>query len=89
MAGTGLTYGQLDEYIDRCTKVVDQLAGWVLRTAYAFDRLPDVSLHYVDEYIEALVIGLNRKKRVKEEQRATNLRRMQELLQDRGPEPHE
>jgi hypothetical protein len=47
--GAGLTYGQLDEYIDRCTEAVDRLSGFVLRTAFAFDDLPRVSQRYVDE----------------------------------------
>jgi hypothetical protein len=56
--GTGLTYGQLDEYIDAGTYAIDRLAHVVLRTAYAFDDLPAMSQRYVDEYIEALVLGL-------------------------------
>jgi len=85
----GLTYGQLHEYIDRCTEAVDKLSGLVLRTAFAFDDLPRISQKYADAYIEALVIGLNRQKELETERRAENFRRTRELLEEGGdtPEP--
>jgi len=86
ITGVGLTYGQLDEYIDRCTEAVDHLCGYVLRAAFAFEDLPRVSERYALEYIEALIIGLNRQKELDAERRAENLRRMQELLEGGGPQ---
>jgi hypothetical protein len=40
-----------------------------------------------DEYIEALIIGLNRQKDLKAEQRAANLLRTRELLEGGGTAP--
>jgi len=68
--GVGLTYGQLDEFIDACTRAIDRLSGIVLREAYAFGDLPGISRQYVDEYIEALVMGLNRQREIRAERRA-------------------
>lgn len=64
-----MTYGQLDDFIDACTRAIDRLSGIVLREAYAFGDLPSMSRQYVDEYIEALVIGLNRLREIREERR--------------------
>jgi len=67
--GTGLTYGQLDEYINAGTHAVDRLVHLVLRTAYAFDDLPAMSQRYVDEYIEALVLGLTLQRERRQQKR--------------------
>jgi hypothetical protein len=80
VGGTKLTYAQLDEYIDACTKAVDKLSHVVLRTAFSFADLPGISQRYADEYIDALVIGLREQKQAKERQREENLRRTQELI---------
>lgn len=68
--GVGLTYGQLDEFIDACTRAIDRLSRIVLRQAYAFGDLPGMSRQYADEYIEALVIGLNRQRGIREQRGA-------------------
>jgi hypothetical protein len=77
VGGTKLTYAQLDEYIDACTTAVDKLNHLVLRTAYLFD---DLDQRCVDEYVDALVIGLREQRKAKERRRQENLRRTQELM---------
>ncbi|HWG75498.1 MAG TPA: hypothetical protein VN660_01755 [Steroidobacteraceae bacterium] len=72
----GLTYQQLDDYIDLCTQAVDRLSHVVLRTAFAFDDVPKVQQRYADDYIEALVIGLNHQRQERERKRQENLRQM-------------
>jgi hypothetical protein len=42
IGGTQLTYSQLDNYIDECTKAVDKLSHRVLRHAYSFGDQPKV-----------------------------------------------
>ncbi|HUN25390.1 MAG TPA: hypothetical protein VMU67_03710 [Steroidobacteraceae bacterium] len=76
---TNLTYAQLDDYIDACTKAVDRLNHLVLRTAFSFDDLPGIDQGYVNEYIDALLIGLREQKQEKERQREERLKRTQEL----------
>jgi hypothetical protein len=65
--GTGLTYGQLDEYVDACTSAVDTLLHFVGRTAFDFNGTREVARDYANDYIDALVIGLRRKKELNEE----------------------
>jgi hypothetical protein len=62
-----LTYGQLDEYVDACTAAVDGLLLLVRRVAHDFDGTRHVAQDYADDYIEALMIGLRRKKVLHEE----------------------
>jgi hypothetical protein len=62
--GTGLTYGKLDEYVDACTLAVDRLMRLVKREAPDFESTRNVARDYADDYIEALVIGLGRKKEI-------------------------
>jgi hypothetical protein len=91
IAGTQLTYAQLDEYIDECTKAVDKLSHRVLRHAYSFGDQPERDQRYADEYIEALVIGLTqqkqkqKQKQERERKRQETLRRIQELITPTPP----
>jgi len=82
VGGTKLTYPQLDNYIDECTKAVDKLSHRVLRAAYSFDHQPGVDQRYADEYIEALLKGLTQQKQERERRRQENLRQTQELIAD-------
>jgi AbiU2 len=75
IAGTQLTYAQLDNYIDECTKAVDKLSHVVLRTAYAFADQPGRDQRYADDYINALAIGLTQQKEERERKRQEILRR--------------
>lgn len=79
-SGETLTYGQLDEYIDLCTEAVDTLSHLVLRTACCFGDLPGINQRYVDEYVDALVIGLKQQKQAKQRKREENLRSMEDLM---------
>jgi AbiU2 len=80
IGGTPLTYSQLDDYIDECTKAVDKLSHRVLRHAYSFGDQPKVDQQYADEYIEALLNGLTQQKQERERKRQENLRQTQELI---------
>jgi hypothetical protein len=60
--GTGLTYGQMDEYIDACTSAVDVLLRLVSRTAHDFNGTREIAHDYATDYIGALILGLRRKK---------------------------
>jgi AbiU2 len=55
---TGLTYGQVDEYVDACTVAVASLASFVTRTAMDYQGTRRVANGYVRDYIDALRIGL-------------------------------
>ena len=80
MTGAKLTYGQLDAYIDVCTPAVEALCHLVLRTSFPFDDLPGIHQRYVEEFIGALVIGLNEQKQTKERKREENQKRMRDIL---------
>jgi hypothetical protein len=71
----GLTYGQLDVYIDQCTSVIELLLLFVLRHSRSFTEQGEVSQRYVDEYLQALVIGLRQQRREDEVRRAEMARR--------------
>ena len=62
-----LTYGKLDEYVDACTAAVDGLLHLVRRVAHDFDGTRHVAQDYADDYIGALMLGLQRKKVLQEE----------------------
>lgn len=61
--GTGLTYGQLDQFIDCCTEAIDRLAHLALRQSHAWDLEAKHAERYADEYVQALVFGLQHAKR--------------------------
>lgn len=81
IAGIQLTYTQLDNYIDECTKAIDKLSHRVLRHAYSFGDQPQRDQRYADEYIEALVTGLMQQKEKRERKRKEGLRQMRELTE--------
>jgi hypothetical protein len=64
--GAGLTYGQLDSYIDLCTHAVDKLSHVVLSTGFHFADLPRISQQQVDDYIGALALGLTKQREAHE-----------------------
>lgn len=82
--GAFLTYRQLDEYADACTRAVDALGRIVLRTAFSFDDLPRISERYADDFIEALVLGLQHQRESREERKRRNLAEALAL----GARPH-
>lgn len=69
IGGIGLTYGQLYAYINVCTEAIDTLNKLVRRASFAFDEVEPIGRQCVDEYIDALVIGLRTHHRAEEERR--------------------
>jgi AbiU2 len=65
---TGLTYGELDAFIDTCTQAVDRLAHLALRQSHAFELEPEHAKRWAQEYADALAVGLNEEKRRRAEQ---------------------
>lgn len=60
--GTGLTYGQVDEYVDACTNAIHTLTLLVQRAHHDFPEAGVIGNEYAQEYIEALVAGLRSQK---------------------------
>jgi hypothetical protein len=63
--GTGLTYGQVDEFVDACTGAIHTLALLVQRTHHAFPEASVIGNEYAGEFIEALVAGLKSQKQAR------------------------
>jgi hypothetical protein len=61
--GTGLTYGQLDEFIDTCTDAVNRVTHLALRRSHAYDNEPETARRWANEYAAALTLGLNSSKK--------------------------
>jgi hypothetical protein len=81
----GLTYGQLDEYINVCTRAVNTLSSVVLSASFYFADLPGISKQQTDEYIGALTLGLNKQREIKEAERSSRLAELRaELANDCG-----
>jgi hypothetical protein len=72
--GTGLTWGQINTYVDMCTKAIDALSLLILQTSFDFEESQRISQQYVDEFIEALAIGLRSQKQTKAEARERLIR---------------
>jgi hypothetical protein len=72
--GTGLTWGQINTYVDMCTKAIDALSLLVLQTSFDFEESQRISQQYVDEFIEALAIGLRSQKQTKADARERLIR---------------
>ena len=72
--GTGLTWGQINTYVDMCTKGIDALSLLVLQTSFDFEESQRISQQYVDEFIEALALGLRSQKQAKAEKRERLIR---------------
>jgi hypothetical protein len=83
--GTGLTYGQLSEYIDLCTVVIDRFSHLIRRLAFDFEGTIRVAQGYADDYLGALVIGLQHKRREEEERRARMQIELDALQKVAGP----
>lgn len=65
--------------IDACTPAVEALCHLVLRTSFPFHDFPGIHQRYVEEFIGALVIGLNEQKQTKQRKRQENLKRIGDL----------
>lgn len=56
--GTGLTWGQINAYVDKCTEAIEVLLLCVRHTSFDFNLSKEHAQEYVDEFIDALVRGL-------------------------------
>jgi hypothetical protein len=65
-----LTYGQVDRYIDTCSKAIEFLSVLVRRAWRNLDDTKQIGQKYVNEYIDALLIGLRQHRSNHEQQRA-------------------
>jgi hypothetical protein len=81
--GTGLTYGQLDSYVDAATSAVDQLSHLVRRSAFDFEGSNEIGNDRITEYVDALVIGLRTRRNEKDARLAALNRELEDL--QRGP----
>ena len=53
----GLTYGELDAYIDQCSKSIEKMELFVRRAHFEFSGFSEVRRRYVREYVDALCAG--------------------------------
>lgn len=67
--GTGLTWGQINTYVDACTKVIETLSLLVRQTSFHFEQSKRIGQKYVDEFVGALIIGLLEQRRRRDEKR--------------------
>jgi hypothetical protein len=72
--GTGLTWGEINAYVDKCSEVIAILLALVLQTSFDFDGSKKVAQDYVDEFIDALVRGLKSQKQEQAERRERLIR---------------
>lgn len=75
----GLTYGQLDAYVEATTEAIDKLSHFVSRSAFDFPGSIEIAQNYAAEYVEALTFGLQVQRRQREEKRAEIMQRAQSL----------
>jgi hypothetical protein len=66
---TGLTWGQINEFVELCTKAIDTLSLFVLHTSFSYQDSKEISGKNVDEFITALAAGLQSQKRDRERRR--------------------
>jgi AbiU2 len=62
VAGTGLRWGEVNTYVDTCSKAIGLLYALVCQTSFDFDESKRIAQEYVDDFIEALVLGLRAQK---------------------------
>jgi hypothetical protein len=74
VGGTGLTWGEINAYVDKCSEAIEVLLALVLQTSFDFDGAKEVAQGYVDEFIDALVRGLQSQKQEQAEKRERLIR---------------
>ena len=67
--GTSLTWGQINEYIDFCTRAIHALSCFVREASFDFEDWTRMAREHVDEYVTALALGAQAQKRAQAEQR--------------------
>jgi hypothetical protein len=68
--GSAITWGEINDYIDSCTRVIELLNGAVCHTSYDFAEAKKVHEENVDEFIGVLTAGLTAQKAQREKERA-------------------
>jgi AbiU2 len=72
--GTGLTWGQINTYVDKCSEAIEVLLALVRQTSFDFNGSKEVAQGYVDEFIDAVVRGLRSQKQEHREKRERLIR---------------
>lgn len=72
--GTGLTWGQINAYVDKCSEAIEVLLATVRHTSFDFDQSKEHAQEYVDDFIDALMRGLQSQRQEKIEKRERLLR---------------
>jgi len=73
-----VTWGEINDYMDACTRSVELLYGVACHTSFSFEDAKVVSQGNVDEFIDALRIGLTDQKQRREQERQEALARRRE-----------
>jgi hypothetical protein len=74
VGGTGLTWGQINTYVDKCSEAIGVLLALVRQTSFDFEGSKEVAQGYVDEFIDGLVRGLQSQKQEQAEKRQRLMR---------------
>lgn len=82
IGSTGLTYGQLDSYVEAATSAIDKLSHFVRRAAFDFKGSIEIGQKYAAEYVEALTIGLRAQRGERESKRLEIQRRLEAIQAD-------
>lgn len=72
--GTGLTWGQINTYVDKCSEAIEVLLALVRQTSFDFNGSKEVAQGYADEFIDAVVRGLRSQKQEHGEKRERLIR---------------
>jgi len=81
--GVGLTYGQVDAYVEAATSAIDNLSHFVRHSAFDFEGSREIGEERIREYIDALVIGLGTQRNEREAKRA-KVQRGMEILENQA-----
>jgi AbiU2 len=71
--GTEVTWDEINDFIDTCTKGIELLYGAVCHTSFNFEEAQKVYQGNVDEFVDALAAGLRSNKERQERERAEAL----------------
>lgn len=60
---TRLTWAQVNDFVELCTKAIDTLSLFVRHTSFSYEDSREISGKNVDDFIAALAVGLQSQKR--------------------------
>jgi hypothetical protein len=66
----GLTWGQVNAFVDMSTRAIDLLSQFVRQTGFDFEGFRPIAQKCVDEYVSALTAGMQLQKQAQAERRA-------------------